>query len=176
MRENNKEIPSYLELFNKGVLPERITKLKEILEKCTLCPRNCKVNRIKGEKGFCRAGAVVRVSSAGPHFGEEQSLVGFKGSGAIFFAYCNLGCVFCQNYDISHIGHGEELSAVELASQMLYLQRIGCHNINLVTPTHFVTQIVQALEIAIGEGLKLPVVFNCGGYESVEVLKLLDGI
>src|SRR3989304_2402533 len=159
----NKETPSYIELYQRGLLPDRIKKLKEFLKECTLCPRNCRVNRLKGEKGFCRGGEFACVSSGGPHFGEEAPLVGLKGSGTIFFTYCGLGCIFCQNYDISHLGHGEEIAASELASQMLYLQRIGCHNINLVTPTHFVPQIVEALETAIKEDLKLPVVFNCGG-------------
>ena len=176
MKETVKYIPSYLELFNKGIFPERVIKLKEILRECTLCPRNCRVNRLEGEKGFCRAGAEACVSSVGPHFGEEAPLTGRNGSGTIFFTYCNLGCVFCQNYDISHSGHGEVLPSSELASRMLYLQKTGCHNINLVTPTHFVPQIVEALETAIKGGLKVPIVFNCGGYESVEVLKLLEGI
>ena len=176
MKTRNKETPSYIELHNRGLLPDRIKKLKEILRECTLCPRNCRVNRMKGEKGFCRGGELACVSSVGPHFGEETPLVGLKGSGTIFFTYCSLGCIFCQNYDISHLGHGEEVAASELASQMLYLQKIGCHNINLVTPTHFVPQIIEALGIAAKEGLKIPIVFNCGGYESVEVLKLLEGI
>jgi len=176
MKKIVKEEPLYLQLYEKGLLSERVRKLKEILKECTLCPRNCRVNRIKGEKGFCKGGALACVSSVGPHFGEEAPLVGLKGSGTIFFTYCSLGCIFCQNYDISHLGHGEKLTPTELASQMLYLQRIGCHNINLVTPTHFVAQIIEAFEIAIREGLRLPVVFNCGGYESLEVLKLLEGI
>lgn len=176
MKTSDKETPSYIELHNRELLPDKIKKLKEMLSKCTLCPRNCRVNRIKGEKGFCRGGALAGVSSVGPHFGEEAPLVGLKGSGTIFFTHCSLGCIFCQNYDISHLGHGEEVSASELASRMLYLQRIGCHNINLVTPTHFVPQIIEALEIAADGGLRLPIVFNCGGYESVEVLKLLEGI
>ena len=176
MKKASIETPSYIKIFNRGFLPDRIKKLKEILSECTLCPRNCRVDRVRGEKGFCKGGANARVSSVEPHFGEEAPLVGRNGSGTIFFTYCNLGCVFCQNYDISHLGHGEELPASELASQMLYLQGIGCHNINLVTPTHFVPQIVEALEIAIKDGLRLPVVFNCGGYESLEVLKLLEGI
>ena len=176
MKETAKYTPSYIELFNNGILPERIIKLKKILQECTLCPRNCRVNRVEGEKGFCGAGAETRVSSVSPHFGEEAPLVGKNGSGTIFFTYCNLGCVFCQNYDISHSGHGEVLPSSELASRMLYLQKTGCHNINLVTPTHFVPQIVEAIATAIKDGLKVPVVFNCGGYESIEVLKLLEGI
>ncbi|OGL45361.1 MAG: radical SAM protein, partial [Candidatus Schekmanbacteria bacterium RBG_16_38_11] len=174
--ETVKYTPSYLELFNKGIFQERVSKLKKILHECTLCPRNCGVNRLKGEKGFCGAGPEACVSSVGPHFGEEAPLAGRNGSGTIFFTYCNLGCVFCQNYDISHLGHGEVLPPSKLASQMLYLYRIGCHNINLVTPTHFVPQISEAIMLAIKGGLKVPIVFNCGGYESVEVLKLLEGI
>jgi len=134
------------------------------------------VNRIAGEKGYCQAGAEVIVSSTFAHFGEEPPLVGSHGSGTIFLTHCNLRCVFCQNYDISHLGEGKRISDSELAQLMFGLQRQGCHNINFVTPTHYVPQIVAALPAAIELGLTIPLVYNCGGYESLEVLKLLDGI
>ena len=172
----NKETPSYIELYQRGLLPDRIKKLKEFLKECTLCPRNCRVNRIKGEKGFCRGGEFPCVSSVGPHFGEETPLVGLKGSGTIFFTFCSLGCIFCQNYDISHFGAGLEVSIEELSKMMVMLQRQGCHNINFVTPTHQIAQIVESLPNAIENGLSVPLVYNCGGYESVETIKLLDGI
>jgi len=154
----------------------RVEKLYEILKSCELCPRKCRVDRTKGEKGICRSGLNPVISSVGPHFGEEPELVGRHGSGTIFFTYCNLGCIYCQNYNISHRGYGKEITVEELAKQMLFLQEIYCHNINLVTPTHFVPQIVKAIEIAKRQGLKIPIVYNCGGYENVEVIKLLEGI
>lgn len=126
--------------------------------------------------GICRGGAAAKVSSVGPHYGEEPPLVGRGGSGTIFFAHCNLLCVFCQNYDISHWAQGPEVSAGELANYMVYLQSRGCHNINFVTPTHYVAQILEALPLAVEAGLRLPLVYNCGGYESMETLALLDGI
>jgi len=153
-----------------------VEKLYEILKSCELCPRKCGVDRTKGEKGVCRSGLNPVISSVGPHFGEEPELVGRHGSGTIFFTNCNLGCVYCQNYDISHLGYGKEITVDELAKQMLFLQGILCHNINLVTPTHFVPQIVKAIKIAKKQGLKIPIVYNCGGYENVEVIKLLEGI
>jgi len=134
------------------------------------------VNRLAGETGICRAGARARVSSAFPHFGEEEPLVGWGGSGTIFLSHCNLRCIFCQNYDISHGGAGREVDPRTLAALMLRLQKLGCHNINFVTPTHYVPQIVEAVEIAVAEGLELPIVYNCGGYESIETLRLLEGI
>jgi len=160
----------------RGKLEEKIDRLNKILLNCTLCPRECKVNRIKGERGYCGGGKDARVSSAFAHFGEESCLVGRNGSGAIFFSFCNLKCVFCQNYEISHLAEGRDVSKEELAGYMLKLQKAGCHNINLVTPTHFVPQIVEALGLAIGEGLTLPLVYNCGGYESAEVIDILDGV
>lgn len=169
-------IPCYIKLYETKELQERIELLNKKLEKCNLCPRECKVNRIKGEQGFCKATNKLKISSAHPHFGEEPELVGRSGSGTIFFTNCNLGCIFCQNYDISHLGNGEEITEEELAQSMLTLQKLGCHNINLVTPTHFVPQWVEALQVAIEKGLNLPIVYNCGGYENVETLKLLDGI
>ncbi len=168
--------PSYIRLYESGELDERSSALQEILKECKLCPRKCRVNRLIGEKGFCRSGANAMVSSAGPHFGEESPLVGRYGSGTIFLTNCNLGCVFCQNYDISHGGIGRESSPQEIARLMISLQNIGCHNINFVTPTHYVPQIVESLKLAINDGLKIPLVYNCGGYESVNVIKLLEGI
>jgi putative pyruvate formate lyase activating enzyme len=168
--------PAYVALYEKGELQGRVEALGEILTPCCLCPRECQVNRLAGEKGYCRAGAEVMVSSAFAHLGEEPPLVGSHGSGTIFLTHCNLRCVFCQNYDISHQGEGKRLSGAELAQLMIGLQRQGCHNINFVTPTHYVPQIVAALPQAIKLGLTLPLVYNCGGYESVEVIKLLDGI
>ncbi|HOJ44075.1 MAG TPA: radical SAM protein, partial [Syntrophorhabdaceae bacterium] len=146
------------------------------LNPCVLCPRRCRANRYAGDLGYCRAPYDIYVSSAFAHFGEEPPLVGTYGSGTIFFTHCNLRCIFCQNYDISLFGEGSRYSYMALAKTMLELQKRGCHNINLVTPTHYVPQIVKALNIAIDEGLNIPIVYNCGGYESLEVIKLLDGI
>jgi len=157
-------------------LSERLEMALEILSNCELCPRKCHVNRLKSDKGFCKTGRNAAVSSYGPHFGEEKVLVGRFGSGTIFFTHCNMACVFCQNYDISQLGKGNEVSAQELADIMLELQRTGCHNINLVSPTHCVAQMLEALLIAFEEGLKIPIVYNTGGYDSVDTLKLLDGI
>jgi len=147
-----------------------------ILRDCTLCPRRCRVNRLKGERGACRTGSLPVVSSHGPHFGEERPLVGRHGSGTIFLTWCNMRCLFCQNYDISQLGEGRELSPEELGEMMLSLWRQGCHNINFVTPTHQVPQIVAALPHAIEGGLDIPLVYNCGGYEDVATLRLLEGI
>ena len=147
-----------------------------ILESCRLCPRRCGANRLEGETGECRTGRQAMVSSAGPHFGEETPLVGSGGSGTIFFTNCNLRCCFCQNYSISQMGEGHEVSSEELAATMLSLERRGCHNINLVSPTHIVPQILEALEIAAAGGLTVPLVYNSGGYDSVETLQILDGI
>jgi len=168
--------PAYIALYEKGELQRRVEVLGKILTSCYLCPRACKVDRLNGEKGYCQAGAEVMISSAFPHFGEEPPLVGSHGSGTIFLTHCNLRCVFCQNYDISHLGEGKRISCSELAQLMIGLQLRGCHNINLVTPTHYVPQIVAALPAAIELGLTIPLVYNCGGYESSEAIKLLDGI
>ena len=157
-------------------LERRIEKLYEILENCTLCPRNCKVNRFVSKNGACRTGIKPIVSSFGPHFGEESFLVGNNGSGTIFFSNCNLNCVFCQNWEISQMGVGEEIDVEELSKIMLKLQKMGCENINLVSPTHQVPMIVDAVSRAWQKGLKLPIVYNCGGYESIETLKFLEGI
>jgi len=149
---------------------------REILRECRLCPRECRVDRLAGQKGKCQVTREVVVSSYGPHFGEEAPLVGGHGSGTIFFAYCNLKCVFCQNYTISHLGEGTEVTSDELAGMMLSLQTQDCHNINLVSPTHVVPHILAALEIAVRKGLSVPLVYNTGGYDSPETLRLLDGI
>lgn len=169
-------LPSYISELSLEELKERKDKLYELLEACRLCPNECGVDRRISNDGNCRSGYLPVVSSYFPHFGEEPPLVGRFGSGTIFFTNCNLDCKFCQNYDISHFGIGKEVSVDELASMMLYLQNRGCHNINFVTPTHFTPQIVDALIIARERGLEIPLVYNCGGYESVETLKLLDKI
>jgi len=157
-------------------LQKRAEEALARLGECKLCPRECGVNRLAGEKGFCRTGRYAWIASFGPHFGEERVLVGGGGSGTIFFTHCNMACVFCQNYTISHLGEGREVLPQELAQIMLHLQKRGCENINFVTPTHVVPQILEALVLALEGGLNLPLVYNCGGYESVETLKLLDGI
>jgi len=168
--------PSYVKLVESGEIEKRIEALYERMNPCLLCPNECGVDRLSGEKGICQVGSRPMVSSYGPHFGEEMPLVGFGGSGTIFFTYCNMACVYCQNWEISHLGEGEEISVEDLARIMLLLQARGCHNINLVTPTHQVPFIVEAVKIAAREGLRLPLVYNCGGYESVETLRLLEGI
>lgn len=168
--------PSYIDTYQSGLIEKRIDKLLCILSSCTLCPHKCRVNRLNEEKGICQAGDRVSVSSAFPHFGEELPLVGRRGSGTIFFANCNLRCQFCQNHDISHRINSTEVTLERLAELMLHLQGIGCLNINFVTPTHYASQIVQALPLAIKMGLNVPLVWNCSGYDSLEVIKLLDGI
>ncbi len=157
------------------ILQNKIEEAESGLRSCTICPRNCKVDR-HTKTGFCRTGVLPYVSSYGPHFGEEKPLVGRFGSGTIFLGWCNLGCVFCQNYSISHLGEGREISFEDLAKMMLGLQRSGCHNINFVTPTHQVPMILRSLAMAREKGLTVPLVYNCGGYESVETLKILDGV
>ncbi|MDP3012599.1 MAG: hypothetical protein Q8M92_00050, partial [Candidatus Subteraquimicrobiales bacterium] len=147
--------PVYFELYQKGELKQRIDEAFKRLKSCLICPRKCGVNRLEGEKGFCRVGKLPIVSSYHSHFGEERPLVGTHGSGTIFFTYCNLRCLYCQNYTISHLGEGKEASFEELAQMMLYLQNLGCHNINFVTPTHVVPQILAALELAIAGGLNI---------------------
>ncbi len=147
-----------------------------LLESCSLCPCGCGVNRVAGDIGRCRTSRQAVVSSYGAHFGEESPLVGRHGSGTIFFANCNLACVFCQNYPISQLGEGQKVDKAELSYIMLSLQKEGCHNINLVSPTHVVPQILEALEMAAESGLQLPLVYNSGGYDSVDTLKILDGI
>lgn len=172
----NKKTAGYLALQQAGELSKRIEQLTTILADCTLCPRHCQVDRLAGEKGFCRTGKDAVVASYCAHFGEESCLVGVSGSGTIFFSNCNLGCVFCQNYSISHQGEGIEVDSGQLAAIMLSLQKQGCHNINLVTPSHVVPQIVAALPVAIAKGLTLPLVYNSSGYDAVDTLRLLEGI
>lgn len=168
--------PAYIAAFNTGILKERINKAHKMMRSCTLCPRKCKVDRLAGETGVCKTGEQAYVSSYNAHFGEEAPLVGRHGSGTIFFTHCNLLCLFCQNYDISHQGYGEAVSGEQLARIMLYLQNAGCHNINFVTPSHVVPQILSAVEIAAGAGLSVPLVYNSGGYDSAHTLKLLEGV
>lgn len=168
---------AYRTLHRTGELRQRAEALRARMEHCELCPRKCGVNRLEGARGFCRSpGATLMVSSAHPHFGEEKPLVGNGGSGTVFFTHCGMRCVFCQNWDISHLGRGKERSEEELATMMLDLQQRGCHNINLVTPTHYSASIVKALDIAAGRGLQVPIVYNTCGWERLEILKLLDGV
>lgn len=170
----------YVEACVSGLIRQRIQSVWQGLTSCRLCPRRCKKNRLAGETGFCRTTDKALVASYGPHFGEEAALVGSHGSGTIFFGHCNLGCVFCQNYDISHGMNddaiGAEVDHLQLAAIMVELQEMGCHNINFVTPTHVVPQILKALPPAVEMGLHIPLVYNSSGYEEVETLQLLDGI
>jgi len=168
--------PAYLKLHKTGELKKRGERLWEMMKSCKLCPRECRVNRLAGKKGICRADSKLVVSSYHPHFGEERPLVGKYGSGTIFFSNCSLRCVFCINYEISHLGEGSSTDIEKLADMMLALQKIGCHNINLVTPTHYSAHIILAVDIAAGKGLRLPLVYNTCGWEQMEILKLLDGI
>jgi putative pyruvate formate lyase activating enzyme len=169
--------PAYLELHRTGELKERAEELWAVMKECQLCPRRCGVNRLEGMSGFCRApGAELVISAFQSHYGEERPLVGRGGSGTIFLTHCNLRCVFCQNWEISHLGRGSETSIDELAEMMLHLQGNGCHNINLVTPTHYSAHILKAIDVAAGKGLRLPIVYNTSGWERLEILTLLDGI
>jgi putative pyruvate formate lyase activating enzyme len=168
--------PSYIKTFENGLLKEKIKKAYKILKSCTICPRRCKVNRLSDERGICKTGKKAKVSSFDPHFGEEAPLVGTNGSGTIFFTHCNLLCNFCQNFDISHEGFGSEVDDKQLAHMMLTLQEDGCHNINFVTPSHVVPQILSALAIAAPKGLNIPLIYNSGGYDSIESLKILEGV
>jgi putative pyruvate formate lyase activating enzyme len=166
----------YLDNHLRAGLAQKAAAAAAMLEACVLCPRKCAVNRLSGEYGYCRTGRRARVASTAAHFGEEAPLVGTHGSGTIFFTHCNLGCIFCQNYDISHGGEGRPVEDDQLATMMMTLQAAGCHNINLVTPSHVVPQILSALAIAADRGLTIPLVYNSGGYDSVETLRLLDGV
>ncbi|PLX83488.1 MAG: radical SAM protein [Desulfuromonas sp.] len=169
--------PAYLTLLESGELERRAAEARRRMERCDLCARRCGVNRLLSAKGAaCRTGEYALVCSHGPHHGEEPPLVGLYGSGTIFFSWCPLRCVFCQNWDISQRGEGREVTTGELAAMMLELQGMGCHNINLVTPSHVVAQFLAALVLAAEGGLSLPVVYNTGGYDSPEALKLLDGV
>lgn len=168
--------PAYLKLHKTGELKKRGEKLRQMMEECSLCPRMCGAERLKGGKGFCQAPSELIIASYHPHFGEERPLVGRGGSGAIFFSHCNLRCVFCINWETSHKGIGKPKSIEDLAEMMLHLQKIGCHNINLVTPTHYAAHIILAVDMAAKKGLRLPLVYNTCGWERLEILKLLDGI
>jgi putative pyruvate formate lyase activating enzyme len=153
----------------------KVKEAFEVLRSCKLCPRNCGVQRLEDETGFCGIGKNVYISSFGPHYGEESVLVGDGGSGTIFLTGCNLGCLFCQNYEISHLKEGYPVSIERIVEIMLYLESRGCHNINFVTPTHTTPHIMEAIYLARNRGLSVPIVYNCGGYESIETLKLLEG-
>ncbi|MGW8314663.1 MAG: radical SAM protein [Bacteroidales bacterium] len=166
----------YVTLHREGELKKRGEALWEILQDCRLCPRECRVNRLEGETGFCQASHRLKVASYSPHFGEERSLVGPGGSGTIFLSHCNLGCVYCQNWDISHHGSGTDLEITDLARMMLELQEAGCSNINIVTPTHYTPHAVLALDEAAEKGLRLPLVWNTCGWERLEILRYLDGV
>ncbi len=169
--------PVYLSLLHSGELAERVRQAYRHLEACDLCARYCRVNRRASVRGaVCRTGERAIVASYGPHHGEEDVLRGWRGSGTIFFAWCNLRCVFCQNHDISQAPAGSEVEPEELATIMLSLQARGCHNINLVSPSHVVAPILAAVLIAAQAGLRLPLVYNTGGYDSLEALALLDGV
>lgn len=166
----------YVRLHARGLLKGRVVSARDRMRACNLCPRQCGADRLSGETGFCRTAENAWVASYAPHFGEEAPLVGRHGSGTIFFTHCNLGCRFCQNYDISHEGAGLPVSHAQLAEMMLRLQQMGCHNVNLVSPSHVVPAVLAALEIAVSKGLHVPLVYNSGGYDALETLALLDGV
>jgi putative pyruvate formate lyase activating enzyme len=168
--------PGYVALFESGELQARITALERLLGPCMLCPRHCRVNRWGGERGLCQVDDRLVIAAAFPHFGEEPPLSGQGGSGAIFLSWCNLLCQFCQSWEVNHRGEGVTVSTRDLAGIMLDLQSRGCHNINFITPTHYAPQLMAALPLAIAQGFRLPLVYNCGGYEALEVIQLLDGI
>jgi putative pyruvate formate lyase activating enzyme len=168
--------PPYVTLHKSGELKKRGQELWNIMESCRLCPRECEVNRIEGDEGFCQGSSQLEIYSFHPHFGEERPLVGKGGSGTVFFTNCGLRCVFCINWEISQDGRGYPRSVEDLADMMLALQKRGCHNINIVTPTHYSPHIVLALDLAAGAGLRLPLVYNTCGWERMEILKMLDGV
>jgi|YNPMSStandDraft_1061717.scaffolds.fasta_scaffold00925_1 putative pyruvate formate lyase activating enzyme len=168
--------PSYVKLQKEGILKQRGQELWERMAQCDLCPRNCGAKRLEGERGICKANSKLEISSYGPHFGEEPELVGNGGSGTIFFTNCALLCVFCINYDISQMGYGTVHSIEDLANIMLQLQKRGCHNINLVSPSHYIPHILLALDIASEKGLRIPIVYNSSGWEKAEVIKYLDKV
>jgi putative pyruvate formate lyase activating enzyme len=168
--------PAYQSLYRSGELAQRVQTALSSLQSCRVCPRNCEVDRLAGEEGVCKTGRYAWVSSYGPHLGEEDCLRGRRGSGTIFFSMCNLRCVFCQNYDISQQRGGAAAPPEHIAAMMLELQKRGCHNINWVTPEHVVPQALEALLLAVEEGLRLPIVYNTSAYDSIESLRLLDGV
>jgi len=176
MSSTSERDPSYVKLFADGTLQQRTHEAVSSLRQCRLCPRACERDRFAGNTGHCRTGRLARVSSWFPHHGEENCLRGWRGSGTIFFSHCNLRCVFCQNFELSHGGEGDEVTAEELAEMMLDLQAHGCHNINFVTPSHVVPQILEALLLAIPAGLRLPLVYNTSAYDSLQTLKWLEGV
>lgn len=166
----------YQALYQSGELLQRVREAYRRLAACDLCPHDCGVNRIKGERGVCGAGFKPKIASANLHRGEEPPISGTLGSGTVFLSGCSLKCTFCQNFPISQLGNGQEISTVDLAGRMLSLQRQGVHNINFVTPSHFLPQILAALFLAIPQGFRLPIVWNSSGYEKVDCLRLLDGV
>jgi putative pyruvate formate lyase activating enzyme len=168
--------PGYLALHRSGELARRIQAAREVLASCRLCPRECGVDRLNGKAGFCKAGPLPRVASWNTHRWEEPPISGTRGSGTIFFSHCTGRCIFCQNYPISQLGVGNDVSVERLAEMMLELQARGCHNINFVTPTHYVSQILEALPHAIAGGLRIPLLYNTSGYDSLETIRLLDGV
>jgi putative pyruvate formate lyase activating enzyme len=174
--ERTQFVPAYLKTYEHGQLKEKAEEALSLLASCTICPRNCHVDRLENNHGMCRVGRYARVSSFFAHFGEEDVLRGWRGSGTIFFSWCNLRCVFCQNFETSQIGEGEEVPPRDLARMMIRLQEMGCHNINFVTPEHVVPQILEALPHAIDMGLRLPLVYNTSSYDSLDSIRLLDGV
>ncbi|UCF27405.1 MAG: radical SAM protein [Chloroflexota bacterium] len=172
----NEFIPAYLTRLEKGELKTRVSQAYEHLSICDVCAWECPVDRRAGQIGVCRTGVLARVSSYGPHMGEEDPLRGWRGSGTIFFTRCNLRCQYCQNHDISQTDHGDEMQPEQIARMMLELQTMGCHNINFVSPSHVVPQILASVQIAAQAGLKIPLVYNTGGYDSMAMLELLDGV
>jgi len=169
-------VPAHVRAFEEGVLQERAEEAVESLRSCRVCPRDCEIDRFNNKIGVCKSGRLARVASAFPHFGEEDCLRGWNGSGTIFFGWCNLRCVFCQNFETSQFGEGAEVTASELAGIMLDVQESGCHNINFVTPEHVVPQILEALVIAVERGLSLPLVYNTSAYDSLESIQWMDGM
>lgn len=170
------DLPSYLALYRSGELAARAERARQVLQHCTLCPRECGVDRLAGELGYCRAGARPQIASWNAHPWEEPPISGTRGSGTIFVSNCTGRCLFCQNYPISQLGVGNEVSEARLAEMMMELQERGCHNINWVSPTHYVPQIVNALVLAVPMGFHLPLVYNTSGYDSLETIRLLDGV
>ncbi|HSF85648.1 MAG TPA: radical SAM protein [Acidimicrobiia bacterium] len=168
--------PTYLARWRSGELASRVETARRELERCRACPRDCDINRLADERALCHTGRYARVASAFPHFGEEDCLRGTHGSGTIFFAFCNLRCVFCQNWDISQAPAGDEFTAEMLAAVMLDLQHRGCHNINFVTPEHVAPQLVEAIAAAVPMGLRVPIVYNTSAYDSLESLRLMEGL
>ena len=168
--------PSYLKLYETGELAHRAEVAWEIQKQCTICPQNCRCNRVAGKTGVCRSGTEAIVASWNVHRREEPPISGTRGAGTIFFGYCQARCTYCQNFSLSQGGLGHRVGPERLADMMLYLQKKRCHNLDFVTPTHFVPQILAALVVACGKGLRLPIVYNCAGYENLETLKLLDGV